>query len=245
MTNNTLKSKQPCPFDCGSSDAYSEKLRIDGSAFGKCFSCLRWTNLDGNYEPVSNTARYLELSPQRLLACRIYDIPATFLRQYGVGYVDQYRISDKAVRYNQLVLQSILDGEYRGCQLKNLKSTDKSYKYMTLAKDDLVYYTKLKTEHCETLVITEDWCSAVKVKYATGLEALALTGSSLARTSFLMGFILKICPDDIIIWLDNDYAGRKGAYMTYKTLSNLFPTRVVQQDEPKLLSIEKIKETLA
>lgn len=240
---NSLASKQPCPFGCGSSDAYSEKKTIDG-AIGKCFSCGKCRHLDGDYNVRSNTERYLELSPQRLLACRIYDIPATFLRQYGVGYVDQYRISDKAVRYNQLVLQSLLDGEYRGCQLKNLRSTEKSYKYMTLAKDDLVYYTKLRTEHCETLVITEDWCSAIKVKYATGLEALALTGSQLLRTSFLMGFILKICPDEIIIWLDNDYAGRKGAYKTYKTLSNLFPTRVVQQDEPKLLTIEKIKEVL-
>jgi hypothetical protein len=243
-----LKRKQPCPFQCGSSDAYSETNSEKG-AFGKCFSCGKFKWLSGEFAEREDEL-YIELPRDRLLAVRIYDIPAVTMRQYGVGYAEKYRVTHKYVRYSQLVLQCWLDGEYLGCQLKNLrKKVDDKFKYFTLKKEPLIYYTALKTAHCDTLVITEDWASSIKVKYAfrdnTTIQALAITGNNFNRRSHLFKFIQKIKPNKIIVWLDNDAAGIDGSKHVTKCLSNVYDVVTLYNvEEPKLQTVEKIKETI-
>lgn len=95
----------------------------------------------------------------------------------------------------------------------------------------------------DTVVLTEDYFSAVKINYATHLTTIALLGTMLYNDVALM------CTEynKVIVWLDGDDAGLRGSLKAVKDLRAL----VEQVEEiniygkdPKDLTIKEIKECL-
>lgn len=237
-----LKSKAPCELNpnCGSSDAYSEYI-INGVKRGKCFSC-GWSKTLGTSNEI-NTRAAVDHFP---LPYSANDIEAMHMLYplFDIHLLTKYRIQLKTDQYHDryIYLPSYLDGEFRGYQIKQL---DRSPKYLSYVNEPLIYYTKQKTEHCETLVITEDWLSALATSTVSGIEGLAVATSSFSITGAVYKFIDKIRPDLIIIWLDDDIAGRFGARKIDRLLSNLYLTKIVySKKEPKECTLEELKGIL-
>lgn len=93
------------------------------------------------------------------------------------------------------------------------------------------------------VVLTEDYFSAVKINYATGLTAVALLGTMLRNEVALM------CTEypEVIVWLDGDEAGIRGSHKACKDLRALVG-RVAEVNiygyDPKDLTIKEIKSTI-
>ena len=134
-----LKKHDKCPFGCGSSDAYSEKIK-DGKVIGHCFSagCGKTRTLDFNGNTQGGSGLYYSPPLSGLHKIQIKPLASSYLAEHGVWYADKYRCSETYLRYQQIVLQNYLDGEYRGCQLKNTNSNH-YLKYFTLAEMPLIY----------------------------------------------------------------------------------------------------------
>jgi 5S rRNA maturation endonuclease (ribonuclease M5) len=99
----------------------------------------------------------------------------------------------------------------------------------------------------ETLVITEDCLSAYKIKQSTEVNTLALLGTTLHFKDEER--LHKEKPyKKILLWLDNDSAGKKGAESLYKRLCFVCPGNVdifvINNLEAKKTSLTKIKEII-
>ncbi len=233
-------SHTQCPFGCGSSDAYTEN---NEKGVGKCFSCGRSLRLNISNNP--DIIEYKEFKyPSNDLEVDIYKLNWQLLKKYKIFYAPKLEVKNY-VRHNQLVLPSFLDGKYLGCQLKSLNGWE-NIKYLTLANEPLIYYTKLKTEECETLVLTEDWLSAININYhMPSVECIALLNTRLTRRSVLYKFIRKLNPSKIIIWLDNDKPGQDGTDKVNKLFSNTHETKVINsKKEAKQCTQEEIIELI-
>lgn len=239
-----LKRHAPCPFlnpSCGSSDAYSEYMD-GGIKKGKCFSC-GWHKSYGEVEGIEDkvSVTYVPFPYSSSDVEGIYKIYPLL----SFALLDKYKVQLKSIINKNtntpsrvIYLPCYLDGEYRGHQLKQLDSTPK---YLSHVNDPLIYYTKLKTEHCETLVITEDWLSSIACSQIKHTEGLAIAGASFKANSELYKFIDKIRPDKIVIWLDDDETGRNGARKVDMLLSNLYLTRIVyNRKEPKECTVQEL-----
>lgn len=94
-----------------------------------------------------------------------------------------------------------------------------------------------------SLVLTEDMLSAYRVRGAANYSALAVMGTSLDR-----GSVTRITQEygDVVLWLDGDEWGRKGARKIESEFSRLdFPVRrVTTPRDPKLYSDSEIRQLL-
>lgn len=226
-----LKSHSVCPFGCGSSDAYSEK-QTDSGVFGKCFSCGKSKGNGGLSSEYA--AKYTPLPYNNSITVHTH-------RDYGIAKFESKEINGHTY-YDFVYLPCYLDDEFLGMQIKR---PGREPKYLTFKNDSLIYYTKQKTEHCDTLVITEDWFSAIACGRNEGIEALALTGTDLTRHSHLYKFIREIAPNHIIVWLDYDKAGFAGAKKVSKLLENTYSVyTVVSKQEPKQLKSDELRRRL-
>lgn len=248
MNNITVKlaSKQPCPFDCGSSDAYSEYINVDGTKKGKCFSCGKHVTLSnnvgmGNFWPDPNANKYYTpwvfdnyfRYADKLLAWFYNDI------YININTIYEYRL---AMVDSKIYLPCYLDDRFLGYQIKNLDPAKP--KYITCCNEPLIYYTKQYTDHCDILIITEDWFSAIACSSAC-VAGLAIAGSNFSRNSAVYKFINKIKPYKIYIWLDDDIAGHTGAVKIQKLLENTYDVKIIRsKDEPKHLTKQEIKDRL-
>ncbi len=234
-------SHTQCPFGCGSSDAYTEN---EDKGIGKCFSCGKIKHLGKDFAHKSVTyypefqAEY-NSHPQN-----ICNIEWEALRKYAIFYTTKLEVNGY-IRTNQLVLPCYLDEQYRGCQLKSLNAWE-HIKYISLKNEPLIYCTTQKTKHIHSLVITEDWLSAIQIhECCPQFEALALLGTKLSRRSAIYKFIQKTKPKHIYIWLDNDAPGHEGAISVDKLLGNTFYSTIVHsKEEAKNLTKEQIRERL-
>ncbi len=150
-------------------------------------------------------------------------------RELGFGYSKEWeRVVMPIYKDNQLIwyqARAILQGQ--------------KPKYVQPSKDRqeimFIKHTKLK----ERIVIVEDILSAVRVSKHIAAASLLGTKITTAQAAELSKY------KRVTLWLDNDKAGRQGAYKIKKTLSLLVDVdSVVTEEDPKVLSDEQIKEIL-
>ena len=130
------------------------------------------------------------------------------------------------------------DESLLGWQVRNLLPKEGAPKYTThyvseLSNGDPAWFNRLTTK---TLVITEDYLSAWRVGFNTTHASMALLRTSLSDKALFD--IESKHYETIIIWLDPDEAGRKGAAKVYEKLNHFLPhnTNIVIFDldkEPK------------
>jgi len=130
------------------------------------------------------------------------------------------------------------DESLLGWQVRNLLPKEGTPKYTThyvseLSNGDPAWFNRLTTK---TLVITEDYLSAWRVGFNTTHASMALLRTSMSDKALFD--IERGHYETIIIWLDPDEAGRKGAEKIYKGLNHFLPqnTNIVIFDldkEPK------------
>jgi len=130
------------------------------------------------------------------------------------------------------------DSTTLGWQVRNLLLKGSVPKYTThyvseLSNGDPAWFYRLTTK---TLVITEDYLSAWRVGFNTTHSSMALLRTSLSDKALFD--IAGKHYETIIIWLDPDEAGRKGAAKVYEKLNHFLPqnTNIVIFDldkEPK------------
>lgn len=94
-----------------------------------------------------------------------------------------------------------------------------------------------------TVVIVEDYLSAIRVHEDTGLSTLCALGTS---TPPELKLHVMNNHDTAVLWLDSDEAGRKAdrAWNKELTALGLNVKSVVTEADPKLLSTEQIREVL-
>lgn len=90
-------------------------------------------------------------------------------------------------------------------------------------------------------VITEDLLSATRVAHATGFLGVAAQGTSLDRDAVIR---LAKRVDEVIVWLDPDVWGRRGALSIREQFANIgVPVRDIKSDsDPKFYSDDVIRE---
>ena len=99
----------------------------------------------------------------------------------------------------------------------------------------------------KTLVITEDYLSAYRIHKDTGFTSMALL-----RTSLTDQALIQICElefEQVIVWLDSDEAGKKGAKKVKTQLQHFLPNKVSVirfplDREPKEHTPAELKEML-
>ena len=133
-------------------------------------------------------------------------------------------------------------GKMIGIQVRNLFSDPKYITYFYESKDrgEASWFTPADST---TLVITEDYLSAYRVRYDTGNSSLALLRTSLTDTTLRQ--INELNFERIYIWLDPDQAGIDGAAKVLKKLRYYLPSTtlvsVIKADkEPKEMTKEDL-----
>jgi DNA primase len=93
----------------------------------------------------------------------------------------------------------------------------------------------------DQIVVTEDILSAFKV----GLVGQAACALGTSPTPALVRYLLS-SRKPVSVWLDPDAAGRRGASKLVKSLRayGLEPTNILSARDPKLHTLEQIKEIL-
>lgn len=115
-----------------------------------------------------------------------------------------------------------------------------SPKYIQPSADrSSILFTAPAQSTCDDIVIiVEDYASAIRVA-DSGYSAISLLGTkaSLAHLSSIARY------RNVIVWLDSDRAGRRGAYGLRKALSTVTEVRAIFTElDPKKYSREQIKE---
>lgn len=112
-------------------------------------------------------------------------------------------------------------------------------KYIQPSKDRHEIMFIKHTESKERIVVVEDILSTVRVSKHIASASLLGTKITTAQANELAQY------KRVTLWLDNDRAGRKGAYKIKKALSLLTNVdSVVTEEDPKKLDDETIKELL-
>jgi hypothetical protein len=132
-------------------------------------------------------------------------------------------------------------GTLIGIQVRNLVATPKYVTYFYAHKDkgEASWFTNSS----KTLVITEDYLSAYRVRTDYGSNSLALLRTSLTDSTLRQIFELNY--ERIHIWLDPDQAGIDGASKVMKKLKYYLPSttliKSIKSDkEPKELTKEEL-----
>ena len=75
------------------------------------------------------------------------------------------------------------------------------------------------------LVITEDYISAYRVYFDTGVDSFALLRTTITVADILL--LASMEYETILIWLDPDHAGREGAKKIHESLTHYLPTNTL------------------
>jgi len=123
----------------------------------------------------------------------------------------------------------------KGIQIRNFSGKPKYSTYM-MTRDTPKGMHLRQTEMFvpqPPLFITEDILSAYKL-YSAGADVFALMGTS--------GLPSGLPNERVVLWLDDDFAGHKGALELYKNLKVVYPSlTAVFMQEPKTMPIEELK----
>ena len=160
-----------------------------------------------------------------------YGISASLAREYSIGY---------SRRLDRVVIPVYVAGALEVVQARAVRKGMQP-KYLNQAgnkKGDILFRSH-DTEG-ESVCITEDILSCIRVGEVMPCVCCMGTSLSLQQQAQLIQY------STILVWLDNDPAGWKGARKMYKALRPVVPdVRVIQSEhDPKLYTNEQIKEML-
>ncbi len=119
------------------------------------------------------------------------------------------------------------DSNYRlrGCQMRYREESEGRYGHFLYYKGgNLLFGEHLAPKKPFRLILTEGWLDAVKLWGVLGVPAWAIVGSHLAKNQF--DILAKYPITEIILWMDNDFAGRKAKVDNYNRLKKSFPITI-------------------
>lgn len=116
--------------------------------------------------------------------------------------------------------------------------------YAGKKEDQTLYYLKTIFDPV-SLIIVEDIISCIRVNEFQDCIALCGTSLSEKKKEELLKIIKKTKYQNVILWLDGDQAGRKGAEKLRKELKSYIDIRIIRtKKDPKCFSSKEIKEIL-
>ncbi len=234
-----MSSHQPCA-DCGSSDALKEYAENT-----YCFSCNTSTQ---KKKPIKQGKSYFPtmyegdeikdvvtlpqtiestMSMPAIKWCLTNGLTDALRKKYKIGYVHSEVVRLPNTKYQVDMSGRVILPYYEDEQLKFYQGrsvTGTNPKYLTVG-DKGVFWSKSNPGN--TVVIVEDIASAIRVGELC--QAVSLCGTKI-NDKYLLTIVKNY--ETIILWLDNDRAGKQGMYKLTKQLQ-LFNKRVVQINSMK------------
>jgi DNA primase len=157
-----------------------------------------------------------------------YGISASLARSYGIGY---------SKSLDRVILPVYVDDCLAVVQARAVrKGMQPKYLNQSGNKKGSVLF-RSHNQGGDTVCVTEDILSCVRVGEV--IPAVCPMGTSLSDTQAAQLLDYKT----VLIWLDNDQAGWKGASRMHKALSMVMQSRIIKMDyDPKCYNQEQIKE---
>lgn len=141
-----------------------------------------------------------------------------------------------------MVLKNFMGSNY-GYQIRNFKKdTSKYTTYIVNPCGEDVSWFKTSA-FMSSLVITEDYVSAYRVNRDVGCNSVALLKTTISPSTITN--IQKLEPQRVIVWLDPDEAGKRGAIKVAQRLSYVLKDTVVSTmncNEPKTYSSLELRK---
>lgn len=152
-------------------------------------------------------------------------------KAYGIGY---------SAYYDRVVLPVINDGKLEALQMRATRA-DQKPKYLNPAGPKVEAAVFMSAPPIGVTVVVEDILSAIKVGRVT--HATSILGTTMTDQR---AYRIARDNDAVIVWLDNDKAGKRGSVRAIKQLKMLgVKVYQVQSDyDPKTYSLDEIREHL-
>lgn len=234
----------PC-LACGSRDNLA--TYSDGHEW--CFGCKY-------YKPPHNTLahRAAAYTPKMAIDKDIYPLPkdsVSFISHKGLTWIKKYGITDSEIKHNNLLWseekQQLIfpiyggEGEIIAWQARNFDETlARRRKYFSQGKlDDILHILKAKSSLSETVVVTEDLISAIKVsRYCTAMPLFGAYASD-SRLNRLRRLYSKL-----VVWLDYDKLIEARRAVSRASRIGFNASAIHTELDPKELSDKQIQEQL-
>jgi Toprim domain-containing protein len=217
-----LLSMGPCPWCLGGNNTPCFATYSDGY---KCFTCGKskksgglsmayrpsLITSDNNIRLPEHTQNICEFSPSVLKWLYSFYVYNDLIKKHGIAYTKYTEFTtERGVKYSGdgLILPVFKDGTLVFCQQRFFP--DKKF----ITKGDKTSPFVIKCEGSVCLYIVEDYISAIRL--GEFVNVLCLFGTSLHYQG--VEFIRE-SGYDVVVWLDNDEAGEKGAAMLIDKLT--------------------------
>lgn len=234
----------PCP-KCGSRDNLG--TYADGHQW--CFGCRY-------YVPPPNTMarRAASYGPKVEVSKDIYPLPkdaVSFIPHKGLTWIKKYGITDDEIKRNNLLWsdekQQLIfpiyggEGEIIAWQARNFdEESAKKRKYFSQGKlDNILHILNNTNTYPDTVVVTEDLISAIKVsRYCTAMPLFGAYASD-SRLNRLRRLYSKL-----VVWLDYDKLIEARKAVSRASRIGFDASAIHTELDPKELSDKEIKEKL-
>lgn len=155
-------------------------------------------------------------------------ITESLIKKYNIGYSEGLkRVIVPVYRYNKLIW-------FIGRAVHKLQ--EPKYIAPSESRDRILFHSGVAKK---IVVVTEDILSAIVVGKVTPAISLLGTKLSIEQLNVLMQY-------EIILWLDSDLAGRNANKKIARELAMVTDVHtVVTQEDPKMLTKQKIREVLS
>lgn len=256
---NNLAYHQPCPDNCGSSDAYSEYVDDNGHKRGKCHSCdyKIWFNAFDAIQLNKKSKEQVGLPIDR----SDLQLGIPYLSSYDITYEDAkaYKLrfyngngwlelpNKKWLKYNKAVLFPIYDQDnnINYYQIKSFGPVAGAKTY-TVGQKSVLCKSVTTNKSTDVCVIVEDYISMMKVGKVLPCVAL-LGGAEFSRQALEQ--LLALNYFTYVIWTDNDRGGVKISKKLFWRLGAFGKcTNIVSPDhartDPKDYSHKEIKQLI-
>ena len=232
-----------CP-ECrrNGNDRSGDNLAVysDGSSY--CFNC-------GYRETGSGSHRFKSPEPKLRKTIALPSDSVSELPKRGLEYLKRYGITDLDIQNNfimwseykqRLIFPYFDETGLIGWQGRYLgeKSLDKFNPKWYTQGDFNVIFHRIGNVNSDTLVLTEDVISAIKVAHNTEVCACPIFGSHISTRKFLL---YKKFYGKLIIWLDKDKEKEAMSFSHQANNLGLSSRTVITDKDPKEISDEEIK----
>ena len=235
-----LTTRQQCPA-CAKigKDNGHDNLAVysDGSTY--CFSCGYSSRRTHVSSPVNNTPQtrdnlVLPLDSDESLPDSAWE----YLQSYGITTRDITLNNIMFSKYfDRIIFPYVHNGKLVGWQGRSL-STVKKPKWLNRGKFD-TFLHKVGNIKSDTVILTEDIISAIRVSRNTSVCASPLFNSHVALSRILD---LNKHHDKIYIWLDKDKAVESMQFAKAARDIGVFCNSIITELDPKCYSDTLIKE---
>jgi 5S rRNA maturation endonuclease (ribonuclease M5) len=216
----------------------------------KCFRCDFTDYLEKGKLTLQELARLKELNKLALESKFELELPSDFTTEIPLegrlwlysGGISPTVWSKLGFGYSKhwerVVMPVYNNGELVWFQARAILKGQKP-KYIQPSQDRSNIMFKMLKKSKERVVVVEDILSAIRVGKHENAVSLLGTKITTEQAAELSKY------NKVTLWLDNDKAGRKGAYAIKKALSLVTDVdNIVTDEDPKRLSDKQIKELL-